>query len=327
MVCIDALVHGISSPHNFQMKMKLFQIVVAVLVVMNISSCDKNDGPAPVDPTDVVPLKLEGTGVYTFSGFAPLADKPIKVYYHVPASADSESPALIVFHGNGRDAKDNRDEMVSLSNSRGFVLLVPEFSTEYYPGSDEYHMGNIFVDGDNPSAATLNAEEDWTFSVIDPLFDDFKSRSDLSTNVYDVFGHSAGGQVAHRFFFFKPDAKVDRVISASSGWYTVPDFDIEFPYGFGEAPITEEILKELFSRKLTIMIGEDDTDPNSFALRHNEFADAQGLNRYDRAVHFYSESQAFALELGVSYKWQFKVVANAGHDFSATSSNAVALLY
>ena len=305
--------------------MRVFLVVMAVFSLLMVSSCKKDDiVDKPIATTN---LKLNGTGKYTFNSYAPLADKPIVVFYHIPEGANSDSPLLIVFHGNGRDAMESRDAMIDLSESNDFILVVPEFSSTYYPGSDKYHMGNIFVDGDNPSEATLNDESVWTFSVIEPIFDDFKSRTDLATNIYDVFGHSAGAQVAHRYFFFKPDARVNRVISASAGWYTMPYFEVDFPYGFGFAPISETVLKELFERRLTVIVGANDTDPNSYALRHTAQADEQGLNRVERANYFYNNSRQIALDYGVSFRWQFKAIANAGHDFGATSSTAVALLY
>ena len=38
----------------------------------------------------------------------------------------------------------------------------------------------------------------------------------------DLFGHSAGSQVAHRFLLFKPTNKTNKVILSAAGWYTVP---------------------------------------------------------------------------------------------------------
>jgi hypothetical protein len=308
--------------------MRILFCLFATAFILFGSSCDKNEGEGPdVEPNAATDLKLNGTGSYTFKEYTPLSEKPVLVYYHVPVGANSETPLLIVFHGNGRDALESRDAMKTLSENNDFIVLVPEFSSEFFPGSDQYHLGNVFEDGDNPSAANLNDEEEWTFSLIEPIFEDFKTRSDLAVSNYDVFGHSAGGQVAHRFFFLKPDAKVNRVISAASGWYTVPDYNVDFPYGLGETPVSESVLKELFERKLTIMIGDNDTDPNSFGLRHTEEADVQGVQRFERANYFYNTSQQLALDYGVSYRWQFKSIANAGHDFGATSNAAVALLY
>ena len=50
-------------------------------------------------------------------------------------------------------------------------------------------------------------------------------------------------------------------------------------------------LDNLLSSDLYIQVGALDNNPNSAGLRHNEYADAQGLNRVTRAVHFFETGQ------------------------------------
>ena len=55
-----------------------------------------------------------------------------------------------------------------------------------------------------------------------------------------------------------------------------------------------------------IQVGALDNNPNSAGLRHNEYADAQGLNRVTRAVHFFetgkiSQSQITIFQLVITY--------------------------
>mgnify|MGYP003305291683 CR=1 FL=1 len=61
------------------------------------------------------------------------------------------------------------------TNQDKFIVIVPEFSNDYFPDGDSYNLANIFTDGDNPSSETLNPSEQWTFAVLDPLFIYFKS--------------------------------------------------------------------------------------------------------------------------------------------------------
>ena len=37
---------------------------------------------------------------------------------------------------------------------------------------------------------------------------------------YDIFGHSAGGQIVHRMAIFHPDSKARRMVAANSAFYT-----------------------------------------------------------------------------------------------------------
>ncbi len=69
---------------------------------------------------------------------------------------------------------------------------------------------------------------DWIFGDLDRLFRDVKQYLRLDTEKYDVFGHSAGGQLLHRLSLFYPNHRADRLLAANSGWYTVPTFDDVF---------------------------------------------------------------------------------------------------
>jgi len=75
---------------------------------------------------------------------------------------------------------------------------------------------------------------------------------------YDLFGHSAGGQLVHRLVMFSPENKIDRAIAANSGWYTVLDRDTVFPYGIKEAPIDKATLQQSLAKKLVVFLGEFD---------------------------------------------------------------------
>ena len=94
-----------------------------------------------------------------------------------------------------------------------------------------------------------------------------------------MFGFSAGAQFVHRFIQFKPNARFDKVVAGAAGWYTVPDNTIPFPYGYENSILNTANLDNLLSSDLYIQVGALDNNPNSAGLRHNEYADAQGLNR------------------------------------------------
>ena len=109
--------------------------------------------------------------------------------------------------------------------------------------------------------------------------------------------------------------------------YTFPDETIPFPYGFDESILSGTDLGNLFSKQVTIQIGENDDDPNSAGLRHNTYADAQGLNRKDRATIFFQFCSNLANQESLNFNWQFEIVPNATHDFILPSNYAADLLY
>ncbi len=294
-----------------------------------LSSCNKTTAVVPLLSVDTLskPLSMKGSGSLIFTAYSPLANKPVQVFYHIPSTANNFSPVLMVFHGADRNASYSRDELISSSDKLGFIVIAPEFSDTYYPNADQYQMGNLFVDGDNPTANTLNDEKYWTFSVIDTVFYFMKNKMGSSIVNYDVFGHSAGGQFAHRFLLFKPNAKINRLVTASSGWYTMYDNKINFPYGTKLSPAEFASYNNLFNKKVFVLVGDLDTDPNSFDLRHNEIVDKQGLNRLERAQYFYVKSREEAEKRNSAFNWKYYSLKGVGHDFSKTSAAAITLLY
>jgi pimeloyl-ACP methyl ester carboxylesterase len=298
-----------------------YSLLVLTLLSWLHAGCD--------DPVEIPPTEGEysGTGVFTYTDYPPLSDKPIRVFYHVPDSISPQSPVLFVFHGADRNAAAYRNAWIEYADQYGIMVFAPEFNTTHYPGGDMYNLGNVFVDGDNPSPATLNEESSWTFSLIEPLFQHIRLAMQSNRQTYDVYGHSAGGQFAHRLLMLKPDNSLGRVIASASGWYTVPDGAIDFPYGIGQSPIASFDLGELFAHDLIIMVGEEDNDPNSAGLRHNAQADQQGLHRVERAMHFYSRGQEIAARSGSNFRWRYLSLPRIGHAFQPTAAAAAELLY
>ena len=162
---------------------------------------------------------------------------------------------------------------------------------------------------------------------MDPLFEDFKSIIGNISSQYDVFGHSAGAQMIHRFLIFNPEAKFNRLIISAAGWYALPNLQVDYPYGLNKSP-AESIDPQLyFQRNAYIIVGSEDTDPNSFNLRHTAEADLQGNNRLQRAQYFFQESFRLANEGSFNYQWQYRLVNNVGHDAVALAIYSADLLY
>ncbi|MDR6302064.1 hypothetical protein [Mesonia maritima] len=291
-------------------------------LILLFISCDENDVSTEVDEE-----KITGTGAIYYDEYSPLTSKPINVFYHIPDGYATSMPILFVLHGAGRNAAEYRNAWIEEANAKNIIIIAPEFSDENFPGGDQYNLGNVFVDGDNPSTQTLNNEAKWTFSLIEPIFNKVKSLIGNSSNKYDIYGHSAGAQFAHRFLMLKPNANVNTIIASAAGWYTLPDDTIEFPYGIQNSPIENIDASNYFSKKLIIQIGTLDNDPNSPGLRHNSIVDMQGDNRYDRAYYFYNESKMIAEELNINFNWQLVETPNEDHDYKLTIPQAADLLY
>ncbi|MCB0427026.1 MAG: hypothetical protein KDD16_06930 [Mangrovimonas sp.] len=310
-----------------------------VVVLFSLLSCSSdNDEPngtnpnEPENPGEVIDIPPgetlpSGSAVfhyeYTVGGFT----KSLDIYYYLPNNYAPTTPVLFVFHGTGRNADEYRDAMVAKAQELNFMVFAPEFSIQEFPDGDAYNLGNVYVDGDNPTLQTLNPESQWAFSIVDPLFDYIKTLTGNENASYYAFGHSAGGQFLHRLLMFKPNSRIEKAVASASGWYTFPDETVPFPYGFGQSILSGSSLESLFSKQVIIQVGEDDDNPNSAGLRHNDYADAQGLNRKTRAVNFFDYCSDLASEESLIFNWQFRLVPNATHDFGLPCEYAADVLF
>ena len=217
--------------------------------------------PAPAEPPASEPAHrfiAPGTsGSFEFNGYAPLRDRPVRVWFDAPAGDLRAAKVLVVMHGQSRTAQDYRDAWVSEARRYGALLIVPEFSEALYPGSDAYNLGNV---GREP-------ESRWTYSLIEPLVDFVRADVGSRSDGYYLFGHSAGAQFVHRFLLLKPQNRVTRAVSANAGWYTAPEAGVDFPYGLRGGPVSDSGLRSALADSLTVLLGENDTDPNDADLR------------------------------------------------------------
>lgn len=306
--------------------MKKF-IFILPLVFIWIAACSSSDSGNNSNET----LGEKGTFTFTYAG---IPSKPIPVHYYYPSNPNKEAQRiLMVFHGDNRDASYYRDLWIGYAEKYNVMVFAPEFSEKDFPGGNFYIMGNVYQDTNNPKPEQLNPESQWTFSYVAPLFEEIKKRTKSTQTKFDIYGHSGGGQFAHRLVLMKPDLNINQVISSNGGWFTVADTGANFPYGLKNAPIPTANYASFFAANLTVQVGvpcnvcNSNNSDQSTGFRHNAAADAQGLNRIDRALYFYNNGKALAQKLGLPFNWEFRQVNNAYHDPIKTTQDAAQLLY
>ena len=300
--------------------LKNFLFIFAAIVI----SCDPTGSSFSPNPEPVIPAEISiGSGMFIFS----YNNMDIEVFYHVPPSYAASSKVVFAMHGGSRDAEGVRNNMIQKSIDYNFILIAPKFSSSNFSLGDGYNLGNVYVDGDNPSTDTLNDENEWSFSIIEPLFDSVKSSLSIESEKYNLFGFSAGAQFVHRFIQFMPDARFNKVVAGAAGWYTVPNNSIPFPYGYQNSILISTNLNDLLSSDLHIQVGALDNNPNSAGLRHNEYADAQGLNRVTRAVHFFESGQNIADSNNYNFNWSLHIIQGVGHNLIPNAENACDLMF
>jgi hypothetical protein len=250
-----------------------------------------------------------GAGNFYFVDDRSSADKSLTVWYYRPLHISAAiAPIVFVMHGAKRDAYYYRDNWRDAAERFGFLLICPEFAKPNFPRA-AYQLGNV-VDG----AGEPLPEEEWTFGMIERLFDCVREATGNRSEQYCIYGHSAGAQFVHRLVLFVPAAHYTTAIAANTGWYTMPTFDgKKFPYSLKNSGSTPERLKEALGKRLVILLGERDTDADDPYLRRSKGARKQGINRFERGHTFYTTARGKAAELGMTSNWELVTVPGAAH--------------
>ena len=212
---------------------------------------------------------------------------------------------------------------------------------------EEYHLGGLIKNSnlretiefiDNTNIAKLDEAaftyevntnpQDWIFNDFDRIFDLAVEATNSSQTQYDIFGHSAGGQILHRSAIFFPQSKANRIIASNSGFYTTVDSKMKLPFGIQNTLLNDEKLKQSFNKKMILLIGElDDENENGGTLLYSVSANQQGAHRLARGQYFYNQSEKISKEIGANFNWEIKIVPNVGHDQRQMSIAAAEFLY
>ncbi len=261
----------------------------------------------------------DGKGSFIFR--TPQGGKDIRVWYYRPISFHNKSQIVFVMHGVKRNGETYRNTWIRHAREGRFLLLVPEFSSEDYPDSVGYHLGNMFS-----SSGRRNNEASWSFTVIEDLFDHVKATTGNQAVAYDLYGHSAGAQFVHRLVMFLPNARIRIAIAANAGWYTMPTRDVVFPYGLKDSGTEMSDVGVSFEKNVIILLGAQDTDKNHKHLRKTTGAMAQGAHRLARGQRFYQMAKTAAKKQKIQLKWKRMIVPDVGHSHSKMSVHAARLL-
>jgi poly(3-hydroxybutyrate) depolymerase len=264
---------------------------------------------------------VAGAGSFVFVDEKGDASKQITVYTYLPRRLQPDAaPIVFILHGHHKTAKGYRDDWGRHADRHGFMVVAPLFDAKAWGGGAYSYTSVIGKDG------KLQDESRWSYSVIEHLFDAIKAATGNKSSRYFLYGFSEGGQFVHRLVLLLPDARYARAIVGTPGWYTLPRFDVRFPYGLGRWPATETSLKKSLERDVVLLLGGNDTDPNDEDLRRTRQALAQGANRLERGQNFFKEAEARAAQLNAAFGWRLRVVEGAAHEPRKMSGPAAAAL-
>ncbi len=289
-----------------------------------------------------------GAGHFQISGGIGRENRRITVHYYKPTGFTPESRILVVIPGAGRNSDDYRNAWLEVAARKSVLVAALGYPEEAYDFA-AYQMGGVVKDlklnnpnfvSTGPNARILrlkdediqmNPEPDsnnWIFSDFDRTFDLLARITGSKRTGYDIFGHSAGGQILHRLALFHPGSKANRIVAANAGFYTLPAFSTPPPSGMAGTGILKEQLSEILSNQLTILLGEEDnSDTAGGTLLHTPMIDKQGKNRLARGRNFFRTGLSLAEKQTTRFGWKLQTVPLAGHDFVRMTEAAAQLLY
>ncbi|MEJ0070849.1 MAG: hypothetical protein WDO24_21335 [Pseudomonadota bacterium] len=262
-----------------------------------------------------------GAGQFVFVDQDGDPSRPITVYSYLPKQAKAnEAPIAFILHGHHRSAKAYRDDWAKHADKYGFMVIAPLFDAASW-GEGDYSYRSVVDKNGRPTDPSR-----WSYSVIEHLFDAIKLATANPNPRYLLYGFSEGGQFVHRLVLFLPEARYSRAVAGTPGWYSMPVFDVRFPYGLRDSPATRASLKLSLERDVVLILGESDTDPKGQDVRQTSQALAQGAGRFERGQNFYLTAKKSAAELDARFGWRLKIVAGAAHEPRKMSPAAAEIL-
>ena len=316
------------------MRIKIIRLLLTILSTINYSNAQNK-------------IEFhEGSGSFTTNGGKGHENVNLTVYYHKPKKFNKLTKVLLVIPGSGRNGDSYRDSWIETSEKHNVLILSPSYPENNY-NYGGYHLGNmitvldiskgfsykkgtnqVWMDEDVAEFNFNSKQEEWIYSDFDRIFSTAKKSLKFKAKKYDMFGHSAGGQILHRFAIFYPQSKANRILASNAGSYTPTEYQTNFPFGIKNTNTKKRNLKKSFRKKLTIFLGElDNVNENGGKMLRSKTVDIQGTHRLSRGTYFYNHSLQTAKELGFKYNWKLKVIPGIGHSQRKMAKAAAKHLY
>ena len=257
-----------------------------------------------------------GIDAFVIHAYKDTERKSIKVWTYKPENWNDKNKIVFVMHGGGRNADDYLNAWIELANKNDLLIIAPEFENKFSKyTTNDYQEGNLFT-----FFGTENPKAEWAFTVVENIFDHIKSVNNITNEKYDIFGHSAGGQFVHRMVMLMPESRIGTAIAANSGFYSLPNENLEFPYGIKNTPTD---LQKSYKKRLVVLLGELDNDPSLGTFRRTDLAMEQGANRLERGTNFYNVNKELGNTNNWEFNWTIDTVKNIGHNYLKMSENAI----
>lgn len=252
----------------------------------------------------------QGVSDFVFSDSVGGTGRSIRVFSFCPRVRVRDARIIIAMHGLDRAAAEFRDVLVSAAEHSGQIILVPEFDIENFPDVYAYNYGNVML---SPPSMNALPRDVWSFGIVDRLFERVRVSIGSHRKTFGLFGNSAGAQFVLRYLALMDGAAVEAAVASNCGWYMLPDLNTGYPAGMAGLDLDDSHLRRYLGRRLTIELGDADTDSTAHDLPRGKEAMAQGQHRLARGFWYYEHCKKLAERLGTRFGWRLEVVTGAGH--------------
>ena len=246
-------------------------------------------------------------------------DKPdVELYYKLPNEINNDTKLVFVIHGASRDVKRYLEAWLEQSKDKNVILVAPFFS------KDSFQYYNTLGLASSSGKTFKNSKTKLTNSI-SSFFTFFKSKYDLKTETYRIFGFSGGSQFVHRYMMYGTDERVELAAIGSAGWYTFLNNE-PFPFGINNMPVDKNRLDWFLSREVLFIVGKNDNDPNHSSLNSNYGAKKQGAHRHQRGESYFNNLINYAEINEMPFRWRFRSVEGLDHNIEEMTNNAAPFL-
>ncbi|MEA2109785.1 MAG: alpha/beta hydrolase [Pseudomonadota bacterium] len=185
----------------------------------------------------------------------------------------------------------------------GVVLIAPLFPQDRFP--DYQRLGR----------SNKGARSDL---ALNRIIDEVGFLTGADSKKLFLFGYSGGAQFVHRYAMTFPQ-NVSGMVIAAAGWYTFPDYSVNYPYGLKNAgklfgkPFNPENLLDIST---CVLVGDQDIARDSELRKSNFIDQQQGSNRMNRGKAWIQAMKSAAKTYYLNTAFDFRVLPRSNHSFS-----------
>ena len=230
---------------------------------------------------------------------------------YIPKALRIPERVLFLVHGSTAEQRSALDEArrvmdaapwKDLAEEHGVILASLAFDTRQFAGY-RYLLG-----------AQVGADE-FLLSILDQFRQRFPK---METRVL-LYGHSAGGQFAHRFALTHPD-RVAAAVVVAAGSYAYPEKSVEWPFGMLNAPLPEGFVRAA-QLPITVVVGSEDE------ANLDPAPGQKGRNRIERGQSWVEAMRAEADRAAFTPRVRFVLLSELGHTSYRLAPEAAEYLF